>query len=135
MKAIKTKYVSATITKPSRIRASAEGVPSKFYSVDSLQDEAQTDRADAWHGLAAVKFRDANDWKLPLVSGQTGPDDHVHCFVEPTAWRWGFLKGKDLVVAQARILVEVSPAPETGLPICDAYHFGLLKSALEQLDA
>lgn len=135
MKAIKTKYVSCTSNKPSRIRASAEGVKSKFYSVDQLQGITQTGRADACHGLAAELFRDDYGWKLPLASGQIGPDDHVHCFVEPDLSPQGFPRGKDLVVAQARVFVEVSPGPETGLPICDAYHFGLLKNALEQLEA
>lgn len=144
MKAIKTTYVSSTNTKPSRIRASAEGVKTIHYSVEQLQGITQTDRADKWHGLAAELFRDENKWTYHnsdpkngvqhLASGQIGPDTHVHCFIERETSNRGFLKGKDLVVAQARVLVEVSPAPETGLPICDAYHFNLLKHSLKQLD-
>ena len=144
MKAIKTTYVSATDTKPSRIRASAEGVKSIFYSVEQLSGITQTERADKWHGLAAELFRDEKGWTYyggnpaagvqDLAHGQIGPDTHVHCFIEREVTEQGFLKGKELVVAQARVLVEQSPAPETGLPICDAYHFSLLKNSLEQLD-
>lgn len=144
MKAIKTKYVSATSNKPSRIRASAEGVPSKFYSTHQLIGIAQTDRADKWHGLAAELFRDENKWTYHrgnpangvqhLASGQLDADTWVHCFIPAEISDQGFPTGSALVVAQARVLVAQSPAPETGLPICDAYHFGLLKNALEQLD-
>ena len=136
MKAIKTKYVSCTGNKPSRIRASAEGVKSIFYSVDQLSGITQSDRSDKWHGLAAELFRDENGWTYyagnpangvqDLASGQIGPDDHVHCFVDNQR-----LQG---VVAQARVLVDAAPAPETGLPICDAYHFNLLKHSLNLLD-
>jgi hypothetical protein len=145
VKAIKTKFVGPTSTKQSRIKASAEGVKSKFYSVDQLQGITQSDRADKWHGLAAEFFRAECGWTYyggnpdngvqHLASGQVGPDDHVHCFIERDVSPQGFLQGRDLVVAQARKLIAASPGPETGLPICDAYHFELLRNALEQLDA
>ncbi len=137
MKAIKTTYVSATNTKPSRIRASAEGVSSKLYSVDELSYETGSDNADKWHGLAAEKFRDANDWKLPLASGQIGPDVHVHCFVKRESPN--LLTGTPLVVAQAHAFVAESYPTQPGLADgtrkCSAYHFELLKNALAQLDA
>lgn len=148
MKAIKTTYVSATSNKPSRIRASAEGVPSKFYSTHQLIGITQTDRADKWHGLAAELFRDENKWTYHngnpdngvqhLASGQLDADTHVHCFIERDRSEQGFLKGKDLVVAQARTFVAESyptqPAKANGDKACSGYHFALLRTALELLD-
>jgi hypothetical protein len=149
VKAIKTKFVGPTSTKPSRIRASAEGVKSKFYWVHSLQDETRTDRAEDWHGLAARFFQEENGWTYHggnpangvqrLASGQVGPDEHVHCFIERDVSPQGFLQGRDLVVAQARTFIQNSCPARSGTPngnkICSAYHFELLRNALEQLDA
>jgi hypothetical protein len=93
MKAIQTKYLGPTNTKPSRIRASAEGVPSKFYSVGRLIDQTGSCHAEAWHRAAAQHFQDLNGWTYynsvqakgvqELATGQTGPDTSVHCFVQP----------------------------------------------------
>lgn len=145
VKAIKTKFVGPTITKQSRIKASAEGVKSKFYSVDQLQEITQSDRADKWHGLAAEFFRAECGWTYyggnpdngvqHLASGQVGPDDHVHCFIERDVSPQGFLQGRDLVVAQARTFIQKSSGTRHGNKICSAYHFELLRNALEQLDA
>lgn len=78
MKSIKTTYLSWTDKKPSRIKASAEGVPSKTYSSDSL-DHPLHDK----HIVAAQRFAQENDWIDPLASGGTkNPNEWVHCFVK-----------------------------------------------------
>lgn len=67
-KAIKTTYLGPTNTKPSRIKASAEGVKSKFYT-------------DLDHNTAAVWFCQDNNWEYRLAHGQLDADTWVHCFI------------------------------------------------------
>lgn len=103
MKAIKTTYLGPTNTKPSRIKASAEGVKSKTYPTK-------------------------------LASGGLPNGDWVHCFIQDSP----FLRGTDLVVAQARTFVTESyptqPGLANGTKACSAYHFTLLQNALDQLE-
>jgi hypothetical protein len=80
MKAILTKYVSATNTKPSRIKAGAEGVASKFFSVSALEDELVRTGQQGIHDLAARKFATINGWHGSLVSGGLPNGDWCHCF-------------------------------------------------------
>jgi hypothetical protein len=150
MKAIITKRIPCTDTKPDRVKTSAEGVPSKIYFKNSLIDELNNEgvpvTAENIHRLAAFHFREERGWeKQNLATGQLPSGDWVHCFIpvdQPTSAErlartdalLAVREATNLVVAQARILVAESPTPETGLPICDAYHFGLLKNALEKLD-
>lgn len=150
MKAIITKYLGRTQNKPSCIKVSAEGVKSITYSKGQLEDQLLAFKpvvdADDLHRHAALLFRDANKWTheggnpegavLNLASGQINADVHVHCFIPvEDVSEQGFLKGEALVVAQAKILIENSPPPETGQPIVSLYHFTLLKSAVEQVNA
>lgn len=80
MKAISTKYLSATLTKPSRIKASAEGVPAKLYTVESLSVSGWL--ADL-HKAAARQFAGDRGWSGKLASGGTeNPDVWVHCFAD-----------------------------------------------------
>ena len=84
MKAITTKYLGATNTKPSRIKASAEGVPAHVWTIDSLQDLRLGSGADIrnLHAVAAAKFAEERGWNPTLASGGTAnPDVWVHCFI------------------------------------------------------
>ena len=92
MKAITTKYLGATSTKPSRIKASAEGVKSRTWTVGELQDEQAASKAE-WHrdvnlhGYAALKLAKNNAWSTDLASGGTAnPDIWVHCFIQKEDW-------------------------------------------------
>lgn len=77
MKAIKTKYLGATCTKPVRIKVSAEGVPHRIYSRSSLPD-----RLEDCHAEAARRFAAEREWPVGLVSGGTEkPGVWVHCFI------------------------------------------------------
>ena len=80
MKAILTKYLPCTCTKPSRIKASAEGVPSKIYSCEKLDNERG---AVERHVFAARLFAEENQWSGGLSSGGLpGQDAWAHCFNE-----------------------------------------------------
>jgi hypothetical protein len=68
MKAIKTVFYGHTNTLPSRIKASAEGVTSKFYTPDD------------GHEAAALSFCEFHAWGKNLVHGQLEADTWVHCF-------------------------------------------------------
>lgn len=76
MKAISTKYIGATSNKPSRIKVSAEGVPSKFYTCDDLEGTV-----DNIHIVAAKRFAESNGWPTNLASGGLAADSWVHCFI------------------------------------------------------
>jgi len=83
MKAIKTKYLSFTETKPARIKVSAEGVPAKIWSVDAI-DNRHDYNAPTYHrhAAAAADFAKLNGWDTELASGCVGnPDTWVHCFI------------------------------------------------------
>lgn len=84
MKAILTKHLAFTNTRPSRIKVSAEGVPARIYSKDSLEDFAITEKLPSdqcgLHSLAARRFAKLNNWPDQLVSGQLPNGDWVHCF-------------------------------------------------------
>jgi hypothetical protein len=123
MKAIQTRVLHATNTKPSRIKALAEGVPSRIYSRDYLENLAGLDNLNT-HERAAHCFALSRNWSPTLVSGGLPNGDWCHCFVDR-------LQG---VVAQAREFVEASYPTQPGLidgtKKCSAYHFELLKTAL-----
>jgi hypothetical protein len=135
MKAIHTKTLPATNTKPSRIKALAEGVPSRTYSCDYLENLAGLDNLNT-HERAAHCFALSRNWSPTLVSGGLPNGDWCHCFVDSRNEN-GYLSGAGLVVAQARIFVEESYPTQPGLidgtKKCSAYHFELLKTALQNL--
>ena len=86
MKAILTKYLGATETKPSRIKVTAEGVSYKLYSKNSLEDQLLGQGKPAGthhiHAYAAELFCDFHGWNNALVSGGTpNPDVWCHCLV------------------------------------------------------
>ena len=84
MKAIVTKYLGWTETKPSRIKVSAEGVPHRIYSnsaLEKIQSEDPGERRNL-HQIAAGLFAEEHGWKNKLVSGGTpNPDVWCHCLV------------------------------------------------------
>ena len=71
MKAIVTKYIPASATKPSRVKATAEGVPSVTISYSS---------ADNPHREAALTLCRKYGWGESLISGGM-PDQTGECFV------------------------------------------------------
>lgn len=83
MKAIQTKYLGATNTKPARIKASTEGVPSKTYSKESLwKPYGGSGEVPNYHIEAAQRFARENNWSTDLASGGLPcPDVWVHCFL------------------------------------------------------
>jgi hypothetical protein len=87
MKAIQTKFLGATSTKPSRIKASAEGVPSKTYSKESLwKPYGGSGEVVNYHIEAAKRFAVENEWPINLASGGLpDPDVWVHCFLPKEA--------------------------------------------------
>jgi hypothetical protein len=145
MKAIQTKVLFATNFKPTRIKASAEGVKSIVWPRDSLEQEKNTqpdlDHLNL-HAYAALKFALARNWSGNLASGGLPDGTWAHCFV--TAQKAAldqakpFLRGQELVVAQARTFVAESwptqPGKHDGTRYCSACHFELLRSALVALD-
>jgi hypothetical protein len=85
VKAIVTKYIGASNTRPSYIKASAEGVASKNYTVESLW----AGTAEGRHAEVARLFAEHRGWSARLASG--GLPDGVswaHCFLpKPTKLR------------------------------------------------
>lgn len=91
MKAIITKIIPCTHIKPTRIKASAEGVPSKIYSKNQLEQQTSDfgvrTTAENIQRHAALLFRDAHDWNTSrgqinnLATGQLPNGDWVHCFI------------------------------------------------------
>ena len=77
MKAIIVKVLPATNTKPTRLKASAEGVASIIRSADGDRGY-EKDAARVARELCA-KY----EWNWPIASGQLANGDHVFCFVEP----------------------------------------------------
>ena len=77
MKAIIVKVLPATNTKPTRLKASAEGVASIIRSADGDRGY-EKDAARIARELCA-KY----EWNWPIASGQLANGDHVFCFVEP----------------------------------------------------
>ena len=75
MKAIKTKYVGATNTKPSRIVATAEGGHRVTISYDSEGTQEQA------HAKAAVALCQKLGWTGELVAGGFA-DCYVFCFAK-----------------------------------------------------
>jgi hypothetical protein len=82
MKVITTKYLGATNTLPSRIKASAEGVPARVWTVNGLENELIRTGQQGLHEIAARKFAEQQGWNPTLASGGTAkPDVWVHCFI------------------------------------------------------
>ena len=105
MKAIKTKFIGPTNTKPSRIKASVEGVTSKIY------------QSDIGHEAAALAFCEFHDWDKHLAHGQLDADTWVHCFVPERAPKLvDFLKdcvtGK-IERGEAEAIVGIPALPKT----------------------
>lgn len=73
MKAIITRYIGATNTKPSRIKASAEGVTPKTWTCDSLETSG--------HQEAARLFAGLQGWPTKLASGGLPNGDWAHCII------------------------------------------------------
>ena len=88
MKAIVTKILPVTDTKPTRIKVSAEGVSHKVCSRDLIENELLAaglpvnDRSI--HHAAAVKFCGLHGWGTSLVSGGLPNGDWCHCFPDQT---------------------------------------------------
>lgn len=83
MKAIQTKYLGPTNTRGARIKASAEGVPSRFYPYDYNWD------ASDGHRRAAIQFIGAlgwgKNWRVQgLASGALPDGSYAHCFYVKT---------------------------------------------------
>ena len=77
MKAIITKYISATNTKPGRIKAMAEGVKPLIMSYSAADNDGGS--VEDAHRAAAGALRDRQNWKGELVGGGL-PDQTGYCF-------------------------------------------------------
>jgi len=89
MKAIHTRYLSAINTKPSRIKASAEGVKSITFTTCQL-DKIRTERGLEHitnHQCAARLLAEKCGWSTGLSSGGLADGSWVHCFTQPCAAR------------------------------------------------
>lgn len=75
MKAILTRYLPFTDTKPSRIKASAEGVPSRVWTCNELDHPLRSA-----HTQAAYLFAIEHNWPDNLASGGLPNGDWAHCF-------------------------------------------------------
>lgn len=83
MKAIIVKVIPATNTRPTRLKAHAEGVPPITMSRDAV-DDAQDKRKKRVHSalyLARLICKKYN-WPTRLASGQLPNGDWVFCFVK-----------------------------------------------------
>lgn len=82
MKAIQIKYLSATSTKPARLKVWAESVKPCVYGVNSFD----TNSVKSVELQAALKFADSLNWlqngKFDLVIGQLPNLDHCAVLVE-----------------------------------------------------
>ncbi len=76
MKAIITKYLPFTNTKPSRIKASAEGVKSIIRTCDGLEGFGRSVHIQAAHLFCAD-----NNWSGNLASGGLPSGEWAHCFI------------------------------------------------------
>jgi hypothetical protein len=85
-KAIQTKRLPTTHTKPARIKAEAEGVSHKVFSVSSLEDELENRQGrstqEEVHELAARKFAELRGWPTKLASGGLPNGAWAHCFID-----------------------------------------------------
>jgi hypothetical protein len=85
MKAIVTKYLPFTNHKPSRIKASAEGMPSIIYTCNFLETheipELGITPLVSNHIKAAKDFAYCNNWPTNLASGGLPSGEWAHCFV------------------------------------------------------
>jgi hypothetical protein len=83
MKSIQTKYLPATNTKPSRIKASAEGVKSEVWTCNELDDIRKADGLEhiTNHQCAARIFAHLHKWGTALASGGLPDGSWAHCFV------------------------------------------------------
>lgn len=82
MKAIITKYIPATNTKPSRVKATAEGVPPLIMSCNAAMDKLDYDELQDqnMHHVVANALRDRCGWTGGLIGGGL-PDQSGYCFV------------------------------------------------------
>jgi hypothetical protein len=80
MKAITTKYIPATNTKPARIKAKAEGVAAITYSYGKLEGMLPGTNTDDTYKKAAELYIAANGWSGDLIGGGL-PDQSGYCFV------------------------------------------------------
>jgi hypothetical protein len=111
MKAIITKYLPFTSTRPSRIIAKAEGVPSKTYTCEGLNDPL-FDK----HQVVARKFAAENNWPLDLVSGGLPDGSWAHCFLpERVKFELEQLKA-DVAFAQEQAALQAAKLGEAPLP-------------------
>ena len=78
MKAILTKYIGPTDTKPSRVKASAAGVKSIITSFGLY------DGTEEAHNAAAQMLADKYGWTGQLVSGGLPDGTVAHCFLPRT---------------------------------------------------
>ncbi len=74
MKAIQVKYLSATNTRGSRIKAIAEGVKPLIIGYDHALS------GEAVYRKAAMMLCDKYNWDGELVGGQLPNNDYVFCF-------------------------------------------------------
>ena len=79
MKAVVTRYLPFTNTKPARIKASAEGVPSIIASVESFR--LAGNGLDDPHITAAKALCRKYDWGETLASGGLPDGTWCHCFI------------------------------------------------------
>lgn len=86
-KAIHTKYLPFTNTKPSRIKASAEGVKSETWTCCELDNIRVKDGLEhiTNHQCAALIFATLHKWSTDLASGGLADGSWVHCFVVPSS--------------------------------------------------
>jgi len=75
MKAILTRYLPATNTRGTRIKAMAEGVASLTVAYDYAGENADN------HYAAARAMQKRMAWTGELVSGGLPCGDYAHCFV------------------------------------------------------
>lgn len=112
MKAIQTKYLPFTNTKPSRIIAKAEGVTSLTLTCSAL-DEWRTENKlehitnhQAAARLLAVRY----GWSTTFVSGGLPDGTWAHCFVPKTVVE---------TLKLGKILFDVVSCSERFVPLAD----------------
>jgi hypothetical protein len=114
MKAIQTKYLGVTDTKPSRIKASAEGVRPATYTADYLDQLADLDHLNR-HERAAHCFALSRNWPTNLASGGLPDGTYAHCFLpeeKPLDKLQQHVTGK-IEQGEAEPVVEIPALPET----------------------
>lgn len=114
MKAIQTKYLGVTDTKPSRIKASAEGVRPATYTADYLDQLADLDHLNR-HERAAHCFALSRNWPTSLVCGGLPDGTYAHCFLpeeKPLDKLQQHVTGK-IEQGEAKPVAEIPALPET----------------------